>query len=70
MTTGEGVELEQPTIDLSLAGDVSGSFPELFEAAHQLLTTTDLVSAEISIVVCDDAFIHQLNREYRERHTD
>ena len=69
MTKREGVELEQPTIDLSLAGDISGSFPELFDAAHQLLTTTDLGSAEISIVVCDDAFIHQLNREYRGKDT-
>ena len=40
-------------------------FPELVEAAHQLLRSTDLGSAEISIVVCDDPFIHQLNREYR-----
>ena len=64
-TTGGRAVLEEPTVDLSLAGGASGSFPELVEAAHQLLRSTDLGSAEISIVVCDDPFIHQLNREYR-----
>ena len=69
MTLGGDTVIEGPTIDLSVAGEVSGSFPILVEAAHQLLTGTDLKSAEISIVVCDDLFIQHLNRDYRGKDT-
>ena len=33
--------------------------------AQELLAATDLLDAELSLVLCDDAFIHTLNRDYR-----
>ena len=33
--------------------------------AHQLLASIDLVPCELSVVLCDDAFIQVLNRDHR-----
>ena len=35
------------------------------QAAEQSLTALGLVDVELSILLCDDAFIHPLNRDYR-----
>ena len=42
------------------------------EAAQQTLRLLGLVDVELSILLCDDAFIHPLNRDYRgkDRPTD
>ena len=34
-------------------------------AAHQVLLALGLSDVELSILLCDDAFIHPLNRDYR-----
>lgn len=38
---------------------------ELVADAERLLARVDFVDGELSLVVCDDAFIHALNREWR-----
>jgi len=35
------------------------------DVAHSVLTYLDLQEAELSILLCDDATIHPLNRDYR-----
>ena len=35
------------------------------DVAHSVLTYLDLQDAELSILLCDDATIHPLNRDYR-----
>lgn len=45
---------------------------KLIEQAKIVLSEMDLEEAELSLVICDDAFIHPLNRDYRgkDRPTD
>lgn len=45
---------------------------KLIEQAKIVLSEMDLEEAELSVVICDDAFIHPLNRDYRakDRPTD
>jgi probable rRNA maturation factor len=45
---------------------------KLIEQAKKVLFEMDLEEAELSLVICDDAFIHPLNRDYRgkDRPTD
>ena len=45
---------------------------KLIEQAKKVLFEMDLEEAELSLVICDDAFIHPLNRDYRgkDRSTD
>ena len=44
----------------------------LIEEGQQILRLLDLREVELSLVICDDAFIHPLNRDYRgkDRPTD
>ena len=44
----------------------------LIEQSKKVLFEMDLEEAELSLVICDDAFIHPLNRDYRgkDRSTD
>ena len=38
------------------------------EAAQRMLRALGLPKAELSVLLCDDATIHALNREYRKKH--
>lgn len=51
-------------IDVRLEG---GEWPteDLLVDAHRLLDHADLANGELSLVLCDDAFIHDLNRTWR-----
>ena len=40
---------------------------KLIEQAKIVLSEMDLEEAELSVVICDDAFIHPLNRDYRAK---
>jgi probable rRNA maturation factor len=51
-------------VDLSLQA-VDWDEAPLLEDAEALLAHTDLQQAELSLLLCDDAFIHTLNRDYR-----
>ena len=61
-----------PTVDLSIIGDVGGVPDGLQDTARQALCQLGLGGAELSLVLCDDAFIQDLNRDYRgkDRPTD
>ena len=52
--------------------DISCSVEPFIAAAQQTLQLLGLVDVELSILLCDDAFIHPLNRDYRgkDRPTD
>jgi probable rRNA maturation factor len=52
------------TAELILEGVERDPQPLLDDAA-QLLERVDLAEAELSLVLCDDPFIHALNRDYR-----
>lgn len=52
-------------IDVRLEGGEWPSEPVESDAAR-LLLHADLAEGELSLVLCDDAFIHGLNREWRE----
>ena len=53
-----------PTVDIDVK--VPGLDPAGLRAdAHWLLRRLDLEASELSLVVCDDAFIRPLNRDYR-----
>jgi probable rRNA maturation factor len=58
-------------VELSLQA-VDWDEAPLLEDAEALLAHTDLQQAELSLLLCDDAFIHTLNRDYRgkDRPTD
>jgi probable rRNA maturation factor len=58
-------------VELSVEG-VDWEQAALLEDAQRLLERTDLAQAELSLLICDDAFIHGLNRDYRgkDRPTD
>jgi probable rRNA maturation factor len=43
------------------------STAEIQQAAETLLRTLKLPKAELSVVLCDDATIHTLNRDYRRK---
>ncbi len=51
-------------VELSLQAVEWDEHPVLADASA-LLEATDLAEAELSLVLCDDAFIHALNRDYR-----
>ncbi len=58
-------------VELSIEG--TGHDPAaVLDDAAVLLAAVDLDDAELSLVLCDDAFIHTLNRDYRgkDRPTD
>lgn len=62
-------------IDVSLEGGGAagaGHVADLEAVAAQVLSAFGLDEAELSIVLCDDAFIHPLNRDWRgkDRPTD
>lgn len=62
-------------IDVSLEGGGAagaGHVADLEAVAAQVLRAFGLDEAELSIVLCDDAFIHPLNRDWRgkDRPTD
>ena len=53
-----------PTVDIDVR--VPALDPEPLRAdAHWLLRRLDLAESELSLVLCDDAFIRPLNRDYR-----
>ena len=52
------------TVELALEG-VDWEEAEVLADAAALLAAVDLGSAELSLLLCDDAFIHTLNRDYR-----
>lgn len=52
-------------IDVRLEGGEWPSEAVEFDAGR-LLAHADLAEGELSLVLCDDAFIHGLNREWRE----
>jgi len=51
-------------VELSLEGVAEGG-EALLADAEALMVATDLGAAELSLVLCDDAFIQALNRDYR-----
>ena len=54
------------TVTVSCEGLIGDIEPEAVrQQAQRLLELVDQSSAELSIVLCDDPFIHDLNREYR-----
>ena len=53
------------TIDCSIAFSASFSESLVIEVARQTLEHMALDGVELSIVLCDDAFIAPLNRDYR-----
>ena len=53
------------TIDCSIECPASFSEGPILGIAHQTLAFMRLDEVELSIVLCDDAFIHPLNRDYR-----
>lgn len=55
-----------PTVDIDV--QVDGLDPAAVLAdADWLLRRLDLAGAELSLVLCDDAFIRPLNRDYRDK---
>lgn len=54
-------------IDISVEGGVAGEphLADLEAVAAQVLRAFGLEDAELSVVLCDDAFIHPLNRDWR-----
>lgn len=50
--------LDQQTVDVKLA-------EVLLPRAEQIMAELDLVEAEVSLVLCDDAAIQELNRDWR-----
>jgi probable rRNA maturation factor len=46
---------------------VRASAAEVEARATRMLAALDLVRADLSIVLCDDATIHALNRDYRKK---
>lgn len=55
-----------PTVDLALHHLTDNPHPGLEADALQLLSAYGLgEDTELSVVLCDDAFIHPLNRDYR-----
>ncbi len=53
-------------VGLSVEGEVPGVDPERLETdAEALLALVGLPDAELSVVLCDDAFIRPLNAEWR-----
>lgn len=64
-------------MDISISYEGEGSAADAHEAdllavAERLLVAFDLPEGELSLVLCDDAFIHPLNRDWRgkDRPTD
>lgn len=64
-------------MDISISYEGGGSAADAHEAdllavAERLLAAFDLPEGELSLVLCDDAFIHPLNRDWRgkDRPTD
>lgn len=53
-----------PTVDVDVRVDGLDPAP-LLRDADWLLRRLDLAGAELSLVLCDDAFIRPLNRDYR-----
>lgn len=57
-------------MDISISYEGAGSRAEaaegdLLAVAEHLLKAFDLEEGELSVVLCDDAFIHPLNRDWR-----
>ncbi len=52
------------SVELALEG-VVWEEQHVLDDAQALLRATDLADAELSLLLCDDAFIHTLNRDYR-----
>jgi probable rRNA maturation factor len=52
------------SVELALEG-VVWEEQHVLDDAQALLRATDLTDAELSLLLCDDAFIHTLNRDYR-----
>ena len=40
---------------------------DVHERASRMLRALDLADAELSVLLCDDATIHELNRDYRDK---
>ena len=59
------------TVDCSVE-NIEFDVRPIEETAHAVLTFLNLEGVELSIVICDNAFIHILNRDYRgkDRPTD
>jgi probable rRNA maturation factor len=55
-------------VAVKVRGGVKGISPATIRArAHKLLSALELNGVELSVVLCDDAFIHALNRDYRRK---
>lgn len=57
-------------IEISVQGEPSAAeahIPDLQRVAEQVLRAFGLEDAELSVVLCDDAFIHPLNLQWRQK---
>ncbi len=57
-------------IAISMEGgltDLERHVADLTRVSEQVLAAFGLDEAELSVVLCDDAFIHPLNRDYRQK---
>ena len=52
-------------VDCCIEVDLPGIEEPIVAAAQQTLSILGLEKVELSIVLCNDAFIHPLNRDYR-----
>jgi probable rRNA maturation factor len=57
------------TVDLSIIGEPEMDLDWLEGTARQSLGFLGLEDTELSLVLCDDAFIQDLNRDYRGKDT-
>jgi probable rRNA maturation factor len=60
--------VENCVVDVEEKKVLDQSFKELIEnRIDKIIVNMDCAPCEVSVVICDDEFIHQLNRDYRDK---